>query len=174
MCLQVHPGIAAGVSAGIALVVALISLPLVAKAKQQAIQRHLALKAGPSTTTSTGGVEIEVVATKAGKAADSVDQPAAAPATGAKRVWNNVSAVLMTSLNADPHASVDDNETVAAIHANAEAFDGQTELMFRNIQIFTAICASFAHGANDVANAIGAPTHSQSPAPNRPLLIAHS
>merc|ERR1711920_672746 len=34
-------------------------------------------------------------------------------------------------------------------------FDEKTEAVFRYIQIFTAICDSFAHGANDVANAMG-------------------
>merc|ERR1711998_693985 len=44
---------------------------------------------------------------------------------------------------------------VAAVHANAEKFDTATELTFEYIQIFTAIVDSFAHGANDVANAMG-------------------
>merc|ERR1712228_739836 len=41
------------------------------------------------------------------------------------------------------------------IHSNAEKFEPKTEAVFRYIQIFTAICDSFAHGANDVANAMG-------------------
>lgn len=44
---------------------------------------------------------------------------------------------------------------VAAIHKNAENFDVRTEELFKYLQIFTAICDSFSHGANDVANAIG-------------------
>ena len=44
---------------------------------------------------------------------------------------------------------------VTNIHKNAEKFDDKTEYMFRYLQIFTAICDSFSHGANDVANAIG-------------------
>ena len=44
---------------------------------------------------------------------------------------------------------------VAAIHENAENFDVRTEELFKYLQIFTAICDSFSHGANDVANAIG-------------------
>ena len=51
----------------------------------------------------------------------------------------------------------DDNELerVIKIHENAEKFDENTESTFRYLQIFTAICDSFSHGANDVANAIG-------------------
>lgn len=34
-------------------------------------------------------------------------------------------------------------------------YNNSTELMYRYLQIFTAICASFAHGASDVSNAVG-------------------
>ena len=44
---------------------------------------------------------------------------------------------------------------VTSLHSNAEKFNEKTEYTFRYLQIFTAICDSFSHGANDVANAIG-------------------
>ena len=44
---------------------------------------------------------------------------------------------------------------VVSLHNNAERFDDKTEEVFKYLQIFTAICDSFSHGANDVANAIG-------------------
>ena len=44
---------------------------------------------------------------------------------------------------------------VKEIHDNSEKFDKKTEESFKYLQIFTAICDSFSHGANDVANAIG-------------------
>ena len=53
------------------------------------------------------------------------------------------------------HKSIAEDDLVSAIHANAEVFDKKAERYFRYIQIFTAICDSFAHGANDVANAVG-------------------
>ena len=51
----------------------------------------------------------------------------------------------------------DDNELnrVISLHEDAEQFDEKTEEVFKYLQIFTAICDSFSHGANDVANAIG-------------------
>ena len=52
--------------------------------------------------------------------------------------------------NSDKEATCVNN-----IHENAEMFDVRTEELFKYLQIFTAICDSFSHGANDVANAIG-------------------
>ena len=45
--------------------------------------------------------------------------------------------------------------TVTNLHKNAEKFDPKTEEVFKYLQIFTASCDAFSHGANDVANAVG-------------------
>merc|ERR1712023_155079 len=66
-------------------------------------------------------------------------------------IWD----ALSHSMKVDPHASIGTDSKVTAIHDNAEKFDPKAEAVFRYIQIFTAICDSFAHGANDVANAMG-------------------
>jgi len=47
-----------------------------------------------------------------------------------------------------------EDKGVSAMHDHAEKFDEKTEQMFVYLQIFTAIFDSFAHGANDVANAV--------------------
>ena len=47
------------------------------------------------------------------------------------------------------------DDDVAAIHDSAEVFEERTEEYFKSLQVFTAMCDSFSHGANDVANAIG-------------------
>ncbi|CAL8471759.1 g11301 [Coccomyxa elongata] len=44
---------------------------------------------------------------------------------------------------------------VAAIWDTAEKFDPKTERLFRYLQVFSAMVMSFAHGSNDVANAMG-------------------
>lgn len=44
---------------------------------------------------------------------------------------------------------------LAAVHAHVPHYDNKTEYLYTFIQIMTACTASFTHGANDVANAIG-------------------
>ena len=44
---------------------------------------------------------------------------------------------------------------IEELHARARHYDNKTEFMYTFMQIMTASTASFTHGANDVANAIG-------------------
>lgn len=62
---------------------------------------------------------------------------------------------VLRQLEHDPHAAVKDSEYVSEIHDNAEKFDPRVEEVFKYVQVLTAICDSFSHGANDVANAMG-------------------
>ena len=48
-----------------------------------------------------------------------------------------------------------DIHIINELNKNAEQFDVRTEEFFKYLQIFSASCAAFSHGANDVANAIG-------------------
>lgn len=47
------------------------------------------------------------------------------------------------------------DEDVVRMHDNVEKFDPKTEQLFTWVQVFTAAFDAFAHGSNDVANAIG-------------------
>lgn len=47
-----------------------------------------------------------------------------------------------------------DNTTQIQLHAEAAKYDERTEQLFSFLQVVTATCASFSHGANDLANAL--------------------
>jgi len=141
---KTKPGVAMGLSALIGVVVALALIPMYAKIKEWVLAADVAAKdvegaVKVSTTTDGEGAKKEKV---------EVEKVELTMMAKAKKM-------MLTSLDTDPHASIQDEQNVAAIHENAEKFDPQAEAVFRYIQIFTAICDSFAHGANDVANAMG-------------------
>lgn len=46
-------------------------------------------------------------------------------------------------------------EYVQEMHDAAEVFAPETEQVYKYLQVFSSCCVAFAHGANDVANAIG-------------------
>lgn len=50
---------------------------------------------------------------------------------------------------------VEERETENGVPTGPQIYDISTERIYRYLQIFTAICASFAHGASDVSNAVG-------------------
>merc|ERR1712226_876693 len=69
--------------------------------------------------------------------------------------FQRILASLSSSMNVDIHAAVDKDEAVMAVHENAERFDKMSEAMFTYLQVFSACFDALAHGANDVANAVG-------------------
>ncbi len=50
---------------------------------------------------------------------------------------------------------VDEDDRLRVMHQAAEIFEPETELVYMYLQMFSACCVSFAHGAKDSANAGG-------------------
>jgi sodium-dependent phosphate transporter len=129
------PGIAIGIALGIGVLCAVVCIPFYQMIRKKVTEEF-----------ADGGASQEEQA-PAKKEVSDVEAPTS--------MGGKMMKAVMTSLDNDPHESITTNAKVAAIHDNAEKFDPKTEAVFRYIQIFTAICDSFAHGANDVANAMG-------------------
>lgn len=63
----------------------------------------------------------------------------------------------IVNININDFDKVDakDASIINALNDNAEVFDPRTEEFFKYLQVFSASCSAFSHGANDVANAMG-------------------
>jgi sodium-dependent phosphate transporter len=59
--------------------------------------------------------------------------------------------VVVPTTNAVPVSET----ALVALKTTATEHDPRVEYTFRYLQIFTSVCTSFAHGANDVSNAVG-------------------
>ncbi|KAL4434398.1 hypothetical protein ABPG75_000839 [Micractinium tetrahymenae] len=81
--------------------------------------------------------------------------PAAMKDMRKSKIFGSVSGALTKTANFDVHGVISEEKSVHDVHANAEQFDRKTEVSFKYLQVFTAMCNSFAHGSNDVANSIG-------------------
>ncbi|GAQ79899.1 hypothetical protein KFL_000400430 [Klebsormidium nitens] len=62
---------------------------------------------------------------------------------------------LTYGANYKVHDAIGTDDRVGEIWEGAEVFDFKTERLFRYLQVFSAMVMSFAHGSNDVANAMG-------------------
>ncbi|KAL4428574.1 hypothetical protein ABPG77_008886 [Micractinium sp. CCAP 211/92] len=81
--------------------------------------------------------------------------PAALKDMRKSKIFGSVSGALTKTANFNVHGVISEDKNVNELHNNAERFDRKTEVAFKYLQVFTAMCNSFAHGSNDVANSIG-------------------
>jgi len=130
-----------GVAFGVGIGVAILGIPLYMQCKKRIVDGKFV----PPPTA------IEMADAQAAEGKKDAEAEEEKPTTMSGKFMKAVA----TSLNNDPHASVGVEATTTAIHRNAEKFDRNAEAFFTYLQIFSAIFDSIAHGANDVANAVG-------------------
>lgn len=126
--------VAFGSAFGIGAISALITLPLVPRLKKYVSKKFILENEGSTTT----GID-------SSKNNDSI----------VVELNNAMSDEIVTKRHKFNIKDKKELDKVISIHKNAEKFDIKTEEVFKYLQIFTAICDAFSHGANDVANAIG-------------------
>mmetsp|Transcript_129887 Transcript_129887/g.296105 ORF Transcript_129887/g.296105 Transcript_129887/m.296105 type:complete len:518 (-) Transcript_129887:138-1691(-) len=140
--------VATGVSFGIGFGLGLLSIPCMPILKKS-IEARLERRA----TAAAAGTEEG----KEAPADDKVTDDKAALVNGSflSRSFSKFKNFLDNGINNEVHASLDDDIVAAGIHDTAEKFEERTEEVFKALQVFTACCDAFGHGANDVANSIG-------------------
>ncbi|KAJ3094859.1 hypothetical protein HDU96_001431 [Phlyctochytrium bullatum] len=70
------------------------------------------------------------------------------------KAYGKVKSLLYNSIFMDV-ASVQRNSSASEAHKVAVLYDNKTEFLYSFLQVLTAAFASFGHGSNDVANALG-------------------
>jgi len=68
-----------------------------------------------------------------------------------KKDWMGMAKrAMLHGVTVDIHEIIQTDETVGRIHGSAEVFDVKAEAIFAYLQVFSAICVMFAHGAAEV------------------------
>jgi sodium-dependent phosphate transporter len=157
------PSKAAWVSAlialGASLATAFIVLPLL---RRRSNKRHEAVEAAAAAAAATGKDsntldinKLESGGSTPGQADRGVPDPdntkMASCASGRlAQLGKTVSKAALYGTSVDVHQCVEEDELISALHARAEKFDERAEFTFGYLQVFSAICVVFAHGAGEV------------------------
>ncbi|KAG2484956.1 hypothetical protein HYH03_016254 [Edaphochlamys debaryana] len=72
-----------------------------------------------------------------------------------KKMFMSMKRAATHGLDQDIHANIENDKDIHDMHQAAEVFDPETEQVYKYLQVFSACAVAFAHGANDVANAVG-------------------
>ena len=140
---KIDMGTAFGWAFGLGIGISLLTIPLVPRLKRYINKLY-------ENTNETGGDEevgLELQETN-------TTIPTVSSAVGLSNVVSQENLVQQYVDSLDI-TNERERERVTRLHNTAERFDDKTEHSFKYLQIFTAMCDSFSHGANDVANAIG-------------------
>ncbi|KAJ9532650.1 hypothetical protein QJQ45_010711 [Haematococcus lacustris] len=142
--------IAACVSAGVCLLVVTVMLPIMRyRANAKFSEEGKAVEAA---------ADAEKGAEKAAKQAEVamvVDPNEPKWKTSLRNTYRKAVEAATHGTSVDIHEIVEEDELVGALHANAEVFDPKVEYAFQYLQVFSAICVVFSHGAGEVGYMAG-------------------
>lgn len=146
---SIDDGIKVGISFGVGALISIFAYPLY-KIFKHRVERS------ENTNIKTFTINEKVENTQASEIEiQSVTNTRADDIESKSSKLNEIGRFLSASINSNIHDAIETDENTQKIHNNAETFDKKAEKMFTYLQIFSACFDSLAHGANDVANAVG-------------------
>jgi len=137
--------IALVVAAGVSLLSGVIVVPLLKRRADKHFKEMEARANAPQDSMEAGDVKV--------KAGLEVEEEQ--PKSFVQRSFVATRNALMRGMEYDIHQVVETDPTIAALHERAEKFDPQVEFVFGYLQVFSAICVIFAHGAGEVGYMAG-------------------
>ncbi|CAL8461919.1 g1450 [Coccomyxa elongata] len=146
------------VAAGLALLTAAIVLPILKRYVDKGYTMEGAAKTGPAKIEEDPAAISKTVPENNIENGTKVPGAAAVPTVVEHKELTcaqKASKAAMHGINVDIHHHLTHDDHLKAIHDRAEIFEPKVEYTFKYLQVFSAICVIFAHGAGEVGYMAG-------------------
>ncbi|MCO5610642.1 hypothetical protein L7F22_064881 [Adiantum nelumboides] len=140
--------ISAVIAAGLAIITAVVAVPWLKHVVGKRITREKEAAEMVKMEHTESGIQ-PVSDVVLGAASANAVEPAK------PNVFRKMMKLATHGVNVDVHQVVKEDPVVNQIHESAEKFDPHVEYVFAYLQVFSAICVIFAHGAGEVGYMAG-------------------